>query len=138
MSSYASKAVWRIALVLLVAVTVSGRARGQPAGQGALPLETTRVDVTLSEYGIAMPEALAPGRYDFHVVNAGHAEHGFVIAHRNHEMRLGRLLEPGEVGDLSVYLNPGTYAVYCPVGHDRERGTTRKLLVKNALRTPVQ
>lgn len=131
MRAVASRMRW----LSLLAVVIVGDAG---AADGGLPLAPTRVDVTLSDSRIDMPAALPPGAVTFHVVNDGLEKHGLVVADTVRERKLAHALGHGESADMTVYLQPGIYAAYSPVGNDRQRGMERRLTVKPALRLPVR
>ena len=90
---------------------------------------TAAVEVRLHGRTIEMPASLPPGETTFTVTNAGEHEHSFEIEGNGIEAELESNLQPGETGELTVTLEPGTYTVYCPVGDHREEGMVTTLRV---------
>ncbi|HVS04174.1 MAG TPA: cupredoxin domain-containing protein [Thermoanaerobaculia bacterium] len=125
---------------------VEERRLEQPAPPEAGPLTTAPGDVTdtdaqleadgaevhvgLSDYAIDMPATLPAGPTTFHVENQGTVEHGFEVEGEGIEEELASHLQPGESGELTVDLRPGTYEVYCPVEDHEERGMVTELVVE--------
>jgi uncharacterized cupredoxin-like copper-binding protein len=119
------------------AAAVDQAATAEPAGGGeyfdAEP-ETPAtgdaiVEVRLHGRTIEMPGSLPPGETTFTVSNSGDTEHNFEIEGNGVERELEANLAPGESGELTVTLEPGTYTVYCPVGNHREEGMVTTLRV---------
>ena len=79
------------------------------------------VDVGLTEFAIAMPNALPAGPTRFSIHNNGTAPHSFVIEGQGIEKKLANNLQPGQSAFLNVDLAPGTYTIYCPVGEGAHR-----------------
>jgi hypothetical protein len=78
----------------------------------------TPVIVTLTDGVIEIPSALPVGLLLFQVTNAGNEAHNFEIGGEDIETKFARDLGPGETRALRVYLEPGTYSIYCPIeGH---------------------
>ncbi len=78
----------------------------------------TPVIVTLTDGAIEIPSALPSGLLVFQVTNAGNEAHNFEIDGEEIETKFARDLSPGDTRELDVYLEPGTYSVYCPIeGH---------------------
>jgi len=90
---------------------------------------TAAVEVRLHGRTIEMPGSLPPGETTFTVTNAGEHEHSFEIEGNGIERELEANLAPGESGELTITLEPGTYTVYCPVGDHREEGMVTTLQV---------
>lgn len=90
---------------------------------------TAAVEVRLHGRTIEMPGSLPPGETTFTVTNTGEHEHSFEIEGNGIERELEANLAPGESGELTVTLEPGTYTVYCPVGDHREEGMVTTLQV---------
>jgi uncharacterized cupredoxin-like copper-binding protein len=90
---------------------------------------TGAVEVRLHGRTIEMPATLPPGETTFTVTNTGEHEHNFEIEGNGIEVELEANLAPGETGELTVVLEPGTYTVYCPVGDHREEGMVTTLRV---------
>ena len=90
---------------------------------------TAIVEVRLHGRTIEMPGSLPPGETTFTVTNTGDTEHNFEIEGNGVERELESNLAPGETGELTVTLEPGTYTVYCPVGNHREEGMVTTLRI---------
>lgn len=90
---------------------------------------TAAVEVLLHGRTIDMPGSLPPGETTFTVTNNGDHEHSFEIEGNGVERELEANLAPGESGELTITLEPGTYTVYCPVGDHREEGMVTTLEV---------
>ena len=90
---------------------------------------TAAVEVRLHGRTIEMPGSLPPGETTFTVTNTGEHEHNFEIEGNGIERELETNLQPGETGELTVTLEPGSYTVYCPVGDHREEGMVTTLRV---------
>jgi uncharacterized cupredoxin-like copper-binding protein len=117
-----------------------GTATGETAAAGddyfggedepAMPAAgTAAVEVLLHGRTIEMPGSLPPGETTFTVTNTGEHEHSFEIEGNGVERELAANLAPGETGELTITLEPGTYTVYCPVGDHREEGMVTTLRV---------
>lgn len=85
------------------------------------------VDVSLTNFAIAMPEELTAGSYRFAIANDGAAPHNLVIEGEGISKRLANNLQPGQSGFLNVDLEPGTYTVFCPVGEGAHRANGMEL-----------
>lgn len=97
---------------------------GTPAALG-----TASVEVRLHGRTIEMPATLPPGETTFVVTNTGEHEHNFEIEGQGIEEELASNLQPGETGELTVTLQPGSYTVYCPVADHRAEGMVTTLTV---------
>jgi hypothetical protein len=91
---------------------------------------TQTLSVQLTEYGIQIPETLAPGQYRLQVANAGKENHNFAIEGPGVQTKLASDLTRGDLADVVVDLKPGTYTVYCPVKGHRGKGMQRTINVK--------
>ena len=74
------------------------------------------VEVKLSEWKIEMPATLPAGPTTFKVANTGQKTHTLKIQAKGFEQKLSNDLKPGENGEMTVNLKPGTYDVTCPIG----------------------
>ncbi len=109
------------------------RATPSAAGAKATPVArslTTSVDVSLVEFEIDMEHTLPTGTVTFNITNDGTVGHSFAITGQGLNQDLGKTLLPGESSSLKISLKPGTYQIYCPVGHHRQQGMETKLTVK--------
>jgi predicted lipoprotein with Yx(FWY)xxD motif/plastocyanin len=91
--------------------------------------EANMVEVTLAEFGIDMPVELPSGPTVFRITNEGDAPHNFEIEGQGIETKLEENLQGGESGTLEVDLQPGTYEVFCPVGHHADISMELELTV---------
>ena len=90
------------------------------------------VDVSETEYKIdpADPTVNA-GTVTFHVTNDGQVTHNLEIEGNGiEETELEGDLAPGDSGDLTVDLQPGTYEWYCPVDGHKDQGMEGEVTVK--------
>jgi uncharacterized cupredoxin-like copper-binding protein len=84
---------------------------------------------TLSEYRIEMPTRLNGAPMTLQVTNTGSLEHGFEIEGEGFERRLQSRLKPGDSRTFQLFLGPGHYTVYCPVGNHRALGMVLSLQI---------
>ncbi len=103
----------------------SEAAAGTPAAEAA----GDTVAVSLTEYMIAMPAELPAGPTTFSITNDGTVEHNFEVEGQGIEEELAENLAPGASGTLEVDLQPGSYEIYCPVGHHADEGMRVELTV---------
>jgi uncharacterized cupredoxin-like copper-binding protein len=96
------------------------------------PLKTFTVRETDFRLTPSMFTASKSGTYTFHAVNKGHVEHSLEIEGRGVEKELGGKLKPGQSGDLTVVLSPGTYEIYCPVDDHESKGMKGTIKVPGA------
>jgi uncharacterized cupredoxin-like copper-binding protein len=87
------------------------------------------VAVELDEFEVRMPSKLAAGPTTFRVTNVGGAEHNFEVEGQGIEEEFEENLRPGEVKEMTLDLQPGTYEVYCPVGNHEDMGMRLELTV---------
>jgi len=76
--------------------------------------EGREVKVSINDQAIELPDGLSAGMTTFTVTNTGSMPHGFAITGPTGEMKLEKILAPGESGTLKVGLDTGTYRVYSP------------------------
>jgi hypothetical protein len=109
-----------------IRTTQAGHAGGNISGyspaQQVDPTPPPALAVGLTEYQISMPTSLSAGVHSFDVANNGGSEHNLVFDGQGIEIELSDDLTPGQTQNMQVYLGPGTYAVYCPVGDHRVQG----------------
>ncbi|MBV8518122.1 MAG: cupredoxin domain-containing protein [Acidobacteria bacterium] len=101
--------------------------RDEPASRPTVVSPIQRVD--LLEYQINMPDTLHAGTVNFRVDNAGKENHAFAIE-GNGVAQKSEILSRGNNGTVTVTLKPGTYTIYCPVDHHREKGMTKTIVVQ--------
>jgi hypothetical protein len=85
--------------------------------------------VSLIEYQIDMPTSLPAGVHVFDVANNGQDEHNFTVEGQGIKTEFVTNLTSGQTQSMQIYLAPGTYAVYCPVGDHRAEGMEISLTV---------
>jgi uncharacterized cupredoxin-like copper-binding protein len=71
-----------------------------------------------------------PGEVTFAVSNDGATTHTLEIEGKGVEEELEGDLAPGDEGELTVDLEPGTYEMYCPVDGHRAMGMEGEITVK--------
>jgi uncharacterized cupredoxin-like copper-binding protein len=89
------------------------------------------VDVSETEFAIdpANPKVKA-GTVTFDVTNDGQVVHNLEVEGEGVEEELEQDLQPGDSGELTVDLQPGTYEWYCPVDEHAEQGMEGELTVE--------
>jgi plastocyanin len=88
------------------------------------------VHVQLTEYAIEMPDTLTAGIHSLTITNAGTMKHNFAIEGPGVNQKLASDLMRGDSAPMTVTLQKGTYAVYCPVDGHRGRGMFRSVNVQ--------
>jgi uncharacterized cupredoxin-like copper-binding protein len=125
-----------VLLVSLLVSTMSGSIRTTQAGDvggsvselsPAQPAPATAVSLT--EFQIEMPTSLPAGVHVFDVANNGNGEHNFTVEGQGIKTEFVTNLTSGQTQSMQIYLAPGTYAVYCPVGDHRAEGMETSLTV---------
>jgi uncharacterized cupredoxin-like copper-binding protein len=91
--------------------------------------ESGGIDVALADFSIdpAAIEVEQPGQVTLAVRNDGELPHALTV-----EGASTGTLAPGESGELTVSLEDGAYALYCPVGNHRSQGMEAALTVGDA------
>ncbi len=87
------------------------------------------IEVKLDDYSIAMPGTLSAGPTMLKVINVGQADHNVEFEGGGIERKLPRDIAPGESDTLLIDFRPGSYYVYCPVGHHENYGMHMELTV---------
>jgi uncharacterized cupredoxin-like copper-binding protein len=107
--------------------TTSEGATGATGASG----EAQTVDVSLTEFAIdpANP-AVNAGTVTFNVSNGGEIVHNLEVEGNGVEEELEQDLQPGDSGELTVDLEPGSYEWYCPIGDHAEQGMDGELVVE--------
>jgi uncharacterized cupredoxin-like copper-binding protein len=125
-----------VLLVSLLLSTMGGSIRTTQAGDvggnvselsPAQPAPTTAV--SLIEYQIDMPTSLPAGIHLFNVANNGNDEHNLAVEGQGIKTEFVTNLTSSQTQSMQIYLAPGTYAVYCPVGDHRAEGMEISLTV---------
>lgn len=111
-----------------------GTTETSAGGYGSTAATQGQVHVTLNDYRIDMPDSLPAGRTTFHVMNYGRIPHSFGIrggapstygGTGGYDRHLAADLASGQMANLEVDLQPGTYTAYCPVGN---HATTHQMI----------
>ena len=101
--------------------------RDEPNSRPAVVSPIQRVE--LLEYQINMPQTLHAGTVNFRVDNAGKENHAFVIE-GNGIAQKTEILPRGNSATLTVTLKPGTYTIWCPVDHHKDKGMHTTIAVQ--------
>lgn len=109
----------------MVADTAGVVARDTTGEMGA---RSDTIEVELVAFEIEMPEEIQAGTRVFSITNDGEIQHAFVIEGQGTQWS-ARDINPDETETLTAELQPGTYAVYCPVSDHRQEGMETSLTV---------
>jgi uncharacterized cupredoxin-like copper-binding protein len=111
----------------IAAPTTTDGATGATGAQGG----GETVDVSETDFAIdpADPTVNA-GTVTFDITNDGEVVHNLEVEGNGVEEALEQDLQPGQSGELTVDLEPGTYEWYCPVGDHAEQGMEGELTVE--------
>jgi len=135
----------RIALLTVVAIALLALTPGCAGEEADTELETEtgetvrdpvqvpdaeRIDVTLDDFVIEMPDTLEPGTIAFVATNRGTVEHSFEVENGDVHQRIPDELRSGETQELLAELEPGVYRAYCPVEDHAERGMEKQIVVR--------
>lgn len=107
-------------------------AKGAEGQQGASASSHT-IKVQEKEYSIELPalKTFAPGSSTFEVTNVGQIPHNLVIEGGKIAGRVTTpTIAPGEMLQLRVSLEAGTYTLYCSIDGHRKLGMLAKLTVQ--------
>jgi uncharacterized cupredoxin-like copper-binding protein len=117
----------KISTTLLCAVLLAGLPFfAACVGGNADGPEAQLVQVRVTDTGIEMPNPLPTGAAKFEITNAGSHEHSFGITGPAGDITLEKPLKPGETASLDeMFLDTGTYRVYCPV--DEKHGESMQI-----------
>jgi uncharacterized cupredoxin-like copper-binding protein len=111
---------------LLCAALLVGLPFFVACGGNAEEQEVPTVQVRVTDNAIEMPNPLPTGPAKFEIINTGSHEHSFAITGPVGEVALEKPLKPGEAGTLDeMYLDTGTYRVYCPI--DEKHGESMQI-----------
>ena len=107
----------RISAVLLSAALLAGLPLFTACVGGSNDeVEVQTVQVRITDDHIEMPNPLPTGAAKFEITNAGSHEHSFGLTGPAGDITLEEPLKPGETASLDeMFLDTGTYRVYCPV-----------------------
>ncbi|HKH48748.1 MAG TPA: cupredoxin domain-containing protein [Thermoanaerobaculia bacterium] len=89
------------------------------------------IEVHVTDHQLEMPTSLPTGPTTFKVVNTGTHEHSFQITGPAGDQKLETALKPGETGSIELYLDTGTYRVFCPVDQNQGHSMQIALNVHN-------
>lgn len=117
----------RMGAALLCAALLAGMPFLVACGGGdhETEAEIQTVQVQINDHQLEMPSSLPTGPTMFHISNAGSHDHSFGITGPAGEQKLEKPLKPGETAELELYLDTGTYRVYCPV--DESHGDSMQM-----------
>ena len=88
------------------------------------------VNVRGTEFAFELPDdEFAPATYTFKLRNTGKVDHNLVVRGPGVDDTATPVIAPGETGEVTVALVPGTYEVYCSVPGHEEAGMTTELTV---------
>jgi uncharacterized cupredoxin-like copper-binding protein len=108
---------------------VDGNVSGPSPAQQGSPTPPTALAVSLTEFQIGMPTSLSAGIHSFNVSNNGQDEHNLAVEGQGIKTEFVTDLTSGQTQNMQVYLAPGTYTVYCPLGDHRGQGMETSLTV---------
>jgi uncharacterized cupredoxin-like copper-binding protein len=86
------------------------------------------VDVSETEFKIALASSVHAGKVTFNVKNDGKLPHDLVVEGNGVKAKTP-LLDPGQSQTLEVDLKPGSYDLYCSVPGHKQAGMDLKLTV---------
>ncbi|MFE6920111.1 cupredoxin domain-containing protein [Nocardia sp. NPDC057663] len=99
------------------------------SGVDAHAQDSSRITVIETEYSITVSRAnVRAGTYTLDVRNDGRTRHDLVIAGPGVDSRTP-VLEGGTTSELTVKLQPGTYALWCSVGKHHSLGMRSSISV---------
>ena len=108
------------------AATTTGATGATGAAGGGETVKISETDFKLNPSDVNTKA----GTVTFQVSNDGQTTHNLEVEGNGVEEELPSDLAPGDSGDLSVDLQPGTYTMYCPVDGHREQGMEGTVTVK--------
>jgi hypothetical protein len=115
-----------LSAALLCAALLAGLPFFVACGGDSKDQEVPTVQVRITDTGIEMPNPLPTGAAQFEITNAGTHVHSLGITGPVGEITLEEPLEPGETASLdTMYLDTGTYRVYCPL--DEKHGDSMQI-----------
>ncbi len=88
-----------------------------------------RVEVTLDDFVIEMPDSVPSNFVVFEATNRGTNEHSLEVEGGGVHVALPDAVDPGNTMELTAQLQPGTYRVYCPVEDHAQRGMEKTITV---------
>jgi hypothetical protein len=106
-----------------VPVPVPSPSPGEQAG--------TEVTVVMSDFALTLPQQTFPAdTYTFRAENTGRSPHTITINGPGVvNQTADGPVQPGQSTEMTVTLQPGTYEMWCPVGHHRELGMLTSITV---------
>jgi uncharacterized cupredoxin-like copper-binding protein len=113
------------------AVADTTRKAAESVAEAVTPdADARKVEVTLTEHKINMPNSLSAGKTAFVVTNNGKDKHNFEIEGQGIDKKFMMSLGPNDTKTLHVDLKPGSYKILCPVGDHADEGMKVNLQVK--------
>ncbi|MEP6956045.1 MAG: cupredoxin domain-containing protein [Chthoniobacterales bacterium] len=79
-----------------------------------------KVDVTITDEGVQMPQSLRAGKTAFVVKNSGKEKHNFEVAGPELEKSFWLAIAPGASKTMQVDLKPGSYEAECKLHEGKE------------------
>ena len=111
-----------------VATTPTATETTAPTGAAG---KTQEIDVSETDFKLDPADpTVKPGTVTFKATNDGQALHNLEIEGDGVEEELPQDLQPGDSGELTVDLEPGTYEMYCPVSNHAELGMEGEVTVE--------
>jgi uncharacterized cupredoxin-like copper-binding protein len=105
----------KLSTALMCAALLAGLPFLVACGGDSTEEEVQTVQVRVTDHQIEMPNPLPTGATQFEVTNAGSHPHSFGIIGPAGDIKLDEPLKPGESTTLeAMFLDTGTYRVYCP------------------------
>ncbi|HYU60059.1 MAG TPA: cupredoxin domain-containing protein [Solirubrobacterales bacterium] len=108
-----------------VPTTTSTGATGATGGGKAVKISETEFKLDPSDV-----KDVKAGSVTFDVTNDGETTHSLEVEGNGVEEELPDDLAPGDSGELTVDLDPGTYTMYCPIDDHRGMGMEGTITVK--------
>jgi plastocyanin len=118
----------RIALAVPLAAALLAGCGGAPP---AVRVPDGRVAATLDDFSITPQKVrVPPGRVTFTAVNRGRTAHTLRVTDGTRDLLKITTLLPGDRGEATATLRPGTYKLYCAIANHEELGMWGTLVVR--------
>ena len=126
----ASFVLFAAMVTAVIVFGVESEAKGAHATAAAAAPAGRPIAVSETEFKVALPAQVAPGKVTFMVRNAGKIQHDLVISGASVKGAAKTpLLDPGTSATLTVTLAAGSYTLYCSVPGHRAAGMVATLTV---------
>jgi uncharacterized cupredoxin-like copper-binding protein len=103
----------------------TAKAKSTPSSSSA-----TKVTVEESEFALKLSTTtFHPGKYTFEARNVGKAPHAIEIEGPGLTEAKSATITGGGTTSITVTLQKGTYEMYCPVGHHKDKGMKTEITV---------